>query len=153
MTYLTPEQFKTRADMPRSHVEDVEIREPGYLLRKLEAKSEWLNTRLRKRYAAPFQEPYPIAVLDWLTRIVTPLVYRKRGIDATDKQYEEYVKDAEIAEKEVLEAADAQNGLFDLPLRADTTATGVDRGGPFGYSEASPYTYMDRQSEAVRNGE
>jgi len=57
----------------------------------------------------------------------------------------------DIAVAELKEAADSKDGLFDLPLRADTTATGVSKGGPRGYSEASPYTNLDRQRARRRN--
>jgi guanyl-specific ribonuclease Sa len=87
----------------------------------------------------------------WLATLVTPLVYRKRGIDPTDEQIVAADAAAQTARDEIKEAADSETGLFELPLRADTSASGVDRGGPFGYAEASPYTWLDVQREAVNS--
>jgi hypothetical protein len=49
------------------------------------------------------------------------------------------------------EAADAKDGLIDLPLRADTTASGISRGGPLAYTETSPYAWTDVQAETGRS--
>ncbi len=49
------------------------------------------------------------------------------------------------------EAADSAEGLFELPLRADLETSGVSKGGPLGYTEASPYRWTDRQADDGRN--
>ena len=143
MAYLTTEQFKTRTLMPGDYVDAIELVDDGWTLIQLEEASAWIDARLRKRYAAPFDSPYPVAVLSWLTRIVTVRCYLKRGVEATDEQFLSIQQDAMDAKAEVLEAANGDGGLFDLPLRGDTTATGVSRGGALGYSERSPYVAGD----------
>ena len=61
--------------------------------------------------------------------------------------------DQERVELELKEAADAEKGLFELPLRAtDTTGSAINAGGPMGYSEQSPYTWTDRQYDHLVNG-
>lgn len=116
---------------------------------QLVAETAKMNARLAKRYNVPFASPFPQMARAWLAAVVTPLVYRKRGIDPTDEQIVAADSFAQIARDEQKEAADSETGLFELPLRADTNASGVERGGPFAYSEASPYTWLDVQREAV----
>lgn len=148
--YLDLASFRAATDAPAESVDEVEARYPGWIARKLEIKSQWLDSRLRKRYEAPFTAPYPLTAIDWLARIVTELMMRKRGIDATDEQAQTYVEERKTAEAEVLEAANAKDGLFDLPLRADTSASGIAAPVVLGYSEASPYVCLDIQAEAAR---
>lgn len=148
--YLTLAEFKSLSLMPSSDIDRVESESPGWIDSQLVYWSAQIDARLRKRYAAPFETPYPIAVQGWLARLVTVRLYLKRGVDPSDMQFDVIKLDAEQASAELKEAADSATGLFDLPLRQDTTDTGVSRGGPFGYSEASPYVWTDVQADAGR---
>ena len=151
--YLAVASFRVRTVMPGEDVDALEVAYPGFLDAKLVEWSSWLNGRLGKRYGVPFTAPVPEIVLSWLTRLVTLDAYLRRGFDPSSKQDAEIVKAAENARAEVKEAADSKDGLWDLPLREDAPGqSGIARGGPLGYSEASPYTWTDRQSEAVRDG-
>lgn len=150
--YLDLAGFKARTIMPSAEVDRLETAEPGWLLEKLTTVSSEIDDQLKKRYDAPFSLPYPKTVQSWLERIVTPDAYFKRGINASDAQYEEIKARAKDARLAVAEAADSNTGLYDLPLRQDSATTGIARGGPYAYSEASPYTFTDVQAEAVRNG-
>lgn len=147
--YLTIATFKNLTAMPSTDVDALEAIAPGWVDAKLAAKSRWIDARLSKRYAVPFTAPYPEAVTDWLARIVTLNAYLRRGVDPNDRQFEELKADAEAAELEVKEAAESEKGLFELPLRADTAAGGISKGGPLGYSEASPYAWTDVQRDAA----
>lgn len=149
--YLDIDGFKELTTMPSEAVDELESVAPGFLNAQLAAWSAWLDSRLSKRYAAPFGSPYPIAVRVWLARIVTPRAFQRRGVDANDQQYIDIRDDAKAAEAEVLEAANSDTGLFDLPLRSNTSASGISRGGPFGYSESSPYVWTDVQRRDGRN--
>lgn len=152
--YLTLALWKARTKMASADVDDLEGREPGKIDSFLLARSERaLNARLRKRYAAPFVAPYPEAVLSWLTDLVTFDAFMLRGFNPSSMQDQLVADEAKRAEAEILEAANSDVGLFDLPLRQDTTTSGIARGGPFGYAEASPYAWIDRQRERVQNGE
>ncbi len=111
-----------------------------------------INARLRKRYAAPFAAPVPETVLGWLAAVVTPKLYERRGWDPSDAQSVSILADAALARSEMKEAADSEDGLFDLPLLNTSTATGITLGGPLSYSEASPYSWTDVQSEILRGG-
>lgn len=151
MAYLTTAQFKTRSLIPGDYVDSIEAVDSGWTDIQLEEASAWIDSRLAKRYATPFQAPYPIAVLSWLTRIVTVRCYLKRGVEATDEQFMAIQEDAMEARKECMEAADSMAGLFDLPLRSNTTASGIDRAGPYSYSEQSPYVWATTQRRTGRN--
>lgn len=151
MAYLTENEFLALTTMPSSTVDSLAVVSPGWIAQQLSYWSAQIDARLRKRYAAPFASPYPLAVQGWLARIVTVRCYLKNGVDPNDLQFAEIKADADAALAEIKEAADSNEGLFDLPLRADTTATGVSRGGPFGYSEASPYVWTDVQSDIGRS--
>lgn len=146
--YLDLAGFKGLTLMPSSYVDELEVAEPGWLDKQLAYWSSWIDARLAKRYAAPFASPYPTAVTGWLARLVTLRAMLRRGLDANDAQFETYQGDHDSAKAEVEEAANSETGLFELPLRADTTTSGISRGGPLGYSEASPYVWTDVQREA-----
>lgn len=151
-SYLTVAEFRTRTTMPGEDVDQLEVMQPGYLLSQLTTGTAHINAKLRKRYAAPFASPVPEAVLDWLTRKTTPRAYAKRGFNpSSDPSFVQLViEDAKIAETEIDAAADAVDGLYDLPLRQDTTASGIAKGSPLGYSEQSPYAWQTLQQTAGR---
>lgn len=148
--YLDLDGFKMLSTMPSEYVDEVQARYPGFIQKHLEANSGLIDARLRKRYAAPFAEPYPVAVQLWLARVTTPTVWLRRGVDPNDQQFIDVKDSATAAWEELREAADSNEGLYDLPLRADTDKSGVSKGGPFGYSEASPYVWTDIQRRTGR---
>lgn len=151
MAYLDLAAFKTRTVMPSAFVDEIEAALPGWTDTQLTMAQGWIDARLRKRYAVPFVAPVPEIVLGWLTSIVTWSAWQRRGYDPEDQSIVQAKDDALAARNEVKEAADAVTGLFDLPLRQDTTATGVVRTGPYGYSEQSPYVWTDPQMTTGRN--
>lgn len=137
--------------MPPVHVQEIEDQQAGWTDQQLASWSHWIGARLFKRYTVPFADPVPETVLIWLVRIVTWRAYIRRGVDPTDPEMAMIAEDAKSAMDEVKEAADAENGLFDLPLRnANTSGSAVTRGGPRSYSEHSPYVAGDIQREIGR---
>lgn len=145
--YLDLAGFRDLTIVPSDVIDRAEARSPGWIAAQLEAESSWIDARLAKRYAVPFTAPYPSIVKRWLARIVSATLYDKHGVDPTDQQAQRYYDGETAAKAEIKEAADAVDGLLELPLRADTSATGVSRGRPRSYSEASPYVSRDRQWE------
>lgn len=137
MAYLDDDTYLDLTILPAEYIAEVDV---GWLNAQLAYWSAAIDARLRKRYAAPFAEPYPIVVTGWLARLVDVRVLLKRGVDATDAQFVDVSQSAKDALTEIKEAADAKDGLYDLPLRADTTATGIVAPTPGFYSELSPYT-------------
>lgn len=151
MGYLTLAEFKTRSTMPSEHVDRIEAASAGFTLAQIESVSRLdIDSRLRKRYAVPFSDPYPEAVKVWCARIVTLLCWERLGYDPTDQSMERATKAHDDAKAEIKEAANSNEGLFDLPLRADTTTTGISKAAPFGYSEQSPYVWADGQADVGR---
>lgn len=151
--YLTLGEFKARTLMPSTDVDDLENIAPGWVLAQLEQGSRWIDSRLRKRYEAPFEvATCPEIVKSWLTRLATLRCYLRRGVDATDAQLALIQADAAEATAELVEAANCADGLFDIPLKDSEKTTGAVLGGPLGYAEASPFDWLDVQRDAVRNG-
>lgn len=144
MGYLTVAEFKVRTVMPQADVDTLEVSEPGFLQQTLDDWSEEIDSRLAKRYAVPFKTPAPRVVKRWLVSIVSPIAYDKRGWNPQQDQAA-IREDAKTAKEEIKEAAEAEKGLFELPLIAGSEQSGVVRGGPFGYSEISPYVWADIQ--------
>lgn len=145
--YLTKAQFKLLSTIPAAFVDAVETVETGFTDAQLESWSRWIDAQLAKRYDVPFETPVPSAVANWLARIVTPRIWSKRGVDPEDAQWQEVKKDDEAARAEIKEAANCETGLYDLPLRADTTTSGISKQFPRGYSEQSPYVWMTQQAQ------
>lgn len=143
--------FINLTTMPDTHVREVDGKYKGYLQARFDWRSDWLDSRLRKRYVAPFVLPYPPVIVGWIVAIETLQAMLKRGVDPQDLQFGEIKEQAQKALDEVKEAADAENGLFDLPLRASQPGpggvSGATQGGPFCYSETSPYVQRDIQAE------
>ena len=150
MAYLTREEFRALTTMPAVFVDQLEDVAPGWIEVQLESVSRWLDAQLRKRYASPFVDPVPPVVAAWLTAIVTRACYLKRGVDPTDLGFDEVKADAVAATEEVARAANAEHGLFDIPLRTNADGTAIRHGGPRVYSEASPYVWLDVQAETGR---
>lgn len=149
-SYLTVDEFKLFAPLPPEWTTEIETLQAGWTLNRLTVESAWIDARLRKRYAAPFASPYPVAVQSWLARIVALQLLLRRGVTSQDEQFQEIKASHDSAREEIKEAADAAAGLFDLPLRADTTADGITKGGVRHYTEASPYVGLDREREIGR---
>ena len=151
MSYVTLARFRELTVMPSADVNELEIASPGWIQRQCDARGAWLDSKLAKRYAVPFASPPPVIVELWVVRLVTPGAYLQRGVNATDAQFAMVAEDAKSAESEIADAANANAGHCELPMRADLPgSTGVVKGGVKFYSEPSPYEWKDRQREAVR---
>ena len=148
--YLDLTAFQARSVMPASMINEIETQQTGWVAQQLASQSALIDARLAKRYLTPFASPYPEAVLNWLARVTTVRCFLRVGVAPTDQQFQTIKDDADSAWAEIKEAADSETGLFDLPLRADLTQTGISQGGPFSYSEASPYVWTDIQGDQAR---
>ena len=150
MSYLVLAEYKNYSVLPSVDIDYVETNQTGWIDRKLRAVSRSVDARLRKRYSVPFSSPYPDAVCDWVARLMDPLLLKKRGVDATDEQFISIADDANAALEEIKEAANAEDGLFDLPAVDTADGTAISKGGPLAYSETSPYVWMDLEEETGR---
>lgn len=139
--------YKICSTLPSEWIDEVETRHPGWIAKQVDLVSALeIDARLSKRYVTPFESPAPLAVQSWVARILDARVLVRRGIDPVDDQYAAMLADATAAKAEILEAANAETGLYDLPLRADTDASGIARPAPRSYTEASPYVWATRQA-------
>lgn len=115
---------------------------PMFVDNALEDRSAYIDSLLGKRYAVPFTvEPFPSVVLRWLTVLVSLDVYMKRGFNPTDDDAQLFVKQFDTTIQELKEAANAQDGLYELPLRQDLTGNGIVKGYARTYSESSPFVW------------
>jgi hypothetical protein len=151
VAYVSVDRFKLLSVMPDTDVDELLVAFPGFLEAKLDTNSAWIDARLRKRYKAPFAEPITGVIEDWLVRMVTPVAYAKRGWDAAGVDTQAIIEDGDAARAEVLEAANGENGLFELTLNDAQDASGVSKQATRGYSEQSPYVGFSRQARTGRD--
>lgn len=145
--YLTIAELKLRTVMPPEFIDTLEGLQPGWVDAQLEQLSRWIDSRLMKRYAVPFVDPVPVpeVVRGWLARLVTFEVWQRRGWDPQDPQAVQIQRAADVARDDVKEAADAVQGLYDIPLLNGEGKSLLSKPRTFGYSEASPYVWTDEQ--------
>jgi hypothetical protein len=93
-----------------------------------------------------FAAATPVAevILGWLVSLLNLDVMRKRGVNPQDPMVELMVSEVENVRKEVQEAANGKDGLWELPVSEDGGGARTT-GGPMFYSEASPYVSADLQ--------
>lgn len=141
-------QFMVRTIMPQDDVTQLESSEPGFVQACLDDNWDLITSRLRKRYdVAKMQADPPRVALKWLVKLTTRDCYDKRGNNPSSLSDEKAIYGAaERAELDLKEAADSQTGLYDLPLLASSSSSGVTKGGPLGYTETSPYVWTSRQA-------
>mgnify|MGYP006346647153 CR=1 FL=1 len=144
--WLTLSEFKLRSVMPPEDVDRLDDQYPGFLAQTIASEQARIESRLRKRYAIPFALPFPETAIGWLVAAVTLAAYQRRGWNPSSEENQLIVKADETARAELKEAADSNEGLYDLPLRENAVeGSGIAKGGPYGYSEASPYVWTDCQ--------
>ncbi len=120
-SYLTVTEFKLRSLFPQEAIDDLETVAPGWLDATLNDASDLMNSRLRKRYAVPFLDTPPI-IRRWLADLVSVRCFVRLGVNPQDEQFNLVKREAEIAEEQIMEAANSVEGLFDLPLLDDSSA-------------------------------
>lgn len=154
MSLLTVAQFKIASTMPDEDVDELETRYPGFVAKRIALREGRMNSRLAKRYQVPFDPASPPdTAYDWIVAQVTLDCYLKRGFNPSAAQDALVEKEATTAAAEILEAADAVDGKWELPLRQDNPgSSAVVKGGPFGSSENNPYAAFDAQADDIRGG-
>lgn len=146
--YLTVSEFQSRTLLPAQYVDQVISQAPEFVGFALADRSAYIDSVLGKRYAVPFiEQPYPSVMLRWLTVMVSLDVYMKRGFNPTDDDAQLFVKQFDTAVTELKEAANAQDGLYELPLRQDLTGNGIVKGYARTYSETSPFVWKGIQRQ------
>ena len=154
MPYATADDVRLKGVLLPSDVDRVEVRYPGITAARLATAHARLNSKLMKRYRLPFTTPVP-EVLVWYESVVVSheLLVALRGANPDSSQLDEAGKLLAEAQEWLKAAVDPEHG--DVELRAAEAGLGpsaINAGGPYGYSEASPYTWTDRQVDAIREG-
>jgi hypothetical protein len=135
--------------MPKSDVDLLEQREgSGFVDGVCEAVSRYFDTILVKRYATPQPQPIPESLKWHSTSVVVRRLYGRRGWAPGAGPDDEVIKAAEAAEAWLAAAVDSEKGNAELVRTTGQSV--VEKGGPYGYSEAGPYEWIDVQREAVR---
>lgn len=141
-SYLTIAAYRSKTTVDESLI-DLCLTKGKDVQWWLDGASEEINARLAKRYAVDFNAPgpVPLVILRWLIRLVNIDVWECAG--GLPEGREDGWADA--ARKQVYDdlekAADAENGLYELPLR-NTDALGssaVNKGAPFVHEDATAY--------------
>lgn len=161
--YMSLARFRQLSVMPGPDIDLIESLESGWIDAQLDLLTAWLDSRLAKRYVTPFgadpdppesapvRSDVPMVIQEWLTALLTPRAYGKRGINPSSGElwFNEFVIGPyKQALADVKEAANSNEGWFDLPMRGSDDPAGIaQRGGPKGYSETSPYVWFDQQAE------
>jgi Protein of unknown function (DUF1320) len=152
--YVTIQDIKDLGTLPAEDIDLLEAKYPGVTLRVATRISGIFDSRLIKRYAAPFKEPYPDALVDNVARVVAWRLLLKRAFNPSSEQDQLVKEEKDEALAWLKEAADSKDGLVELPIKQATPpgVSGVNAGGPLGYSEASPYEWTDIQVREARYG-
>jgi hypothetical protein len=140
--------------LPNSDIDAMNTTYPEFIASVCDRVTRLIYARLRKRYKLPLVAPYPPDLIDAAIHLATWQVYVKRGVsDETSLLSDELKAERDAANTWLLEVANSETGLLELATLDSAANDGsVEKGGPFVYSEASPYDWTDRQSEAVRYG-
>lgn len=150
--YITSTELKLLGSMPGPDVDIVEAKYPGVTDASITAISGHFDTKLVKRYGAPFIAPYPDALKLHVARCVAWLLWLKRGYNPAGKLDQELKADNEASLAWLEQAADSERGLVELPGQQTALgASAVNKTAPLAYTEASPYVHIDVQADAGRD--
>ena len=93
--------------------------------------------------------PVPETVLQWLAILVSWDAFTKRGRNPEDPLIADLRDDRTRVLTEVDQAANSNDGRFDLPINEEADSA-VTTGGPLFYTESSPFVSADRQERDGR---
>ena len=154
MAYVDLDYIRDHGTMDPESVDAFEASSPGVIDKLAESVSKIFDAKLRKRYAAPFKEPYPEALRYHVAQFVCFQIWIRRGFNPGSEQDALLTRMRDEAYEWLQEAADSKDGLIELPLRETDPPEGkaIVRSGPIGRSDASPYEWTDRQRARIRGG-
>lgn|SRR5512133_900986 len=151
MPYLTTERFCDLTVLAEERIQELFVRRPRFLETHCDMALRNIEDRLRHKYAIPFPPSHP-TIEGWIVSIVQPKAALKVGIDPGDPGYVEMVRLSTEVNLELTDASDMQSSRWNLPRISAQDPSAIAKGEPFGYSEASPYDWTDRQWGDVHNG-
>ena len=127
---------------------ELEAKWPGKLQDLCSAASGWVDSRIGKRYVRPV--PNPPDIMRKLTAwLVEPEAFMALGIRPSDEQWILVQKHFEFTHEQLKEIAEAKDGLYDLPLSANDSSSGIVEPQTLSSSEQSPFTWRHKQYDAV----
>jgi hypothetical protein len=150
--YLTLAQYRAITTVDGSVV-DLCGTKGKSVQRWLDLSSAHIRSRLVKRYAIDWSEvenqPVPDKIIQWLVLLVDIPVCKCTGA-TPEGRVDDWIREDETrVNDELKEAADAENGLFELPLR-ETGASAVHIGVPYVVAYQMPWDYQDRLARERR---
>jgi hypothetical protein len=151
-SYLTLAAYRSITTLDGSIV-DLCVAKGKDVQRWLDLDSAHIRSRLVKRYAIDWTEvenqPAPDKIIQWLILLVDIPVCKCVGA-TPEGRVDDWVREDETrVNDELKEAADAENGLFELPLR-ETGASAIHIGVPHVVSYQMPWNYNDRLARERR---
>lgn len=149
--YFDVDYLKTMGSVPEAVIDEFEVANPGRLAKMIEAVSRLIDSYLFKRYATPFGDPVPEAVKFHGTQILSHQLRVIIGFDPGSRQDEQIVDARNAAFAWLEQAANARDGLVELPLREPATgekdASGVARRKARAFSYRSAIDWHRAQKE------
>lgn len=148
--YMTTTAFMLASMIPEQQVVVLINNRTGWLENRIDWWSRKIEARLAKRYKVPFDPsptgPAPAIVLMWLTDLVQRDAYIALGTQSFSEADQKLIESsATQAEADLLEAANEETGLFDIPLRDDQPGSAIIEEAPLMSTDTSPYSWIDRQ--------
>jgi hypothetical protein len=134
-TLLTTDRYRRLARVPTDWIDALAGDDPQWVDAQLELESAYVSSLLGKRYDVS-KLAGSVAAQRWVAALVDEAVQMRRGFDATDQSAATYTEHANRAREDLLKAASAVDGLFDLVL---LDGTGISKGGMISYCETSPF--------------
>lgn len=101
-------------ELPRAYIAEAG---QAFVNRQISLLRGSIYNRLRRLYSIDSMvQSEPDIIKLWIAALVVLKIYRKRGIDPTDLQFQEFKEQAAFIEQQIDAAANAESGLYDLPL-------------------------------------
>lgn len=115
--YFDVDYLSTMGSVPGTVLAEFETTYPGRLDKMIEAISRLMDSHLFKRYATPFQTPVPEVVKFHGAQILSHQLRVIIGFDPGSRQDEQIVDARNAAFTWLEQAANARDGLVELPRR------------------------------------
>ena len=149
--YFDVDYLKAMGSVPAAVLDEFEVANPGRIIKIITAVSRLIDSHLFKRYATPFSDPVPEAVKFHGAAIVSHQLRVIIGFDPGSSQDAEIIQARKDAFTWLASAANAREGLVELPLRepdpGKKDASGVARrkARGFSYPDAMAW-HLDQRS-------
>lgn len=154
MGYATAEQFRQFSTFPGDLTGRLMALAPTFIQTRLDYHSASIDAQLALRYDTPFMPDatgaYPLILQSWAIGLTCADAWLRLGRASSDQDVQQTLDDATAIRAAIAAAADAEKGLYALPLRADNLTSGIVRPGPISYTLHSPFVGQRQQRERGR---